>query len=288
MSNKKSKDICSPYSYIHADSFTCFTNENIDFLKSQWNMRHPNQLIKSTDVKDIWNELNTYMKQYLCKNERCWVRKLITNMEIKQNLFHESFAPTMPEHWNDKPYAWLSDMDISRVMRQYEEAYSDFMFIGPSPIDYHVYDSKRQQYVWDELKNFNLQKYLDLRPSKTKLGIIFNLDTHTGRGTHWVALYIDITQGKMYYFDSNGTSIPANIKRLTDEIKRQGALHDIRFTLSSNYPNEHQKKNGECGVYVLFFISQMLTLNNWSLFKHQQISDEEVHTYRKKFFNASK
>lgn len=284
--NNKLTDVCSPYSYIHADKFTCLTNENISLLKEEWNKRHPNNKINSNDPREIWEEMNTYMKHYLCENERCWVRKLISNSDIKRDIFSESFAPSMPHHWKKKPNAWLSDIDISRVMRQFEVAHSDFLFIGPSPIDYDVYDEDKNQYVWPELKDFNLTDYLNKTPPKSRIGIVFNLDDHKGVGTHWVAMFIHITDRKIYYFDSNGNTIPANIKRLVDRIKSQGKKHNMNFTLSCNYPNEHQKKNTECGVYVLFFLKTMLNENNWKLFKNDRISDEEIHKQRAIFYNT--
>ena len=59
-----------------------------------------------------------------------------------------------------------------KVMRQYEHTFKNFIFIGPSPIDY---DTRKLfgTCVWEELCNFNLNEYI--KKKKDKIGIIFNL-----------------------------------------------------------------------------------------------------------------
>jgi hypothetical protein len=280
------KPICSPYSLKKSSDFSCFTYENLLLLKHYWNIRHPNNIIETNDYYEIWEELNYYMKIYLCESEKCWLRKLVNDLDIKHDIFSESFVPNMPKEWKNKPRTWLSDLDISKVMKQYELAYNNFIFIGPSPIDYHNFDDTHQKWVWPELKFFSLDKYLKSQYKQHKyIGIVFNLDKHTGTGTHWVALFINLEENKIYYFDSNGNNIPSNIKKLTETIKTQGKKYNKKFSLSVNYPNTHQKKNTECGIYVLYFIVNMLTKNNWKHFKNEKISDDEIFKYRKIFFN---
>ena len=111
------------------------------------------------------------------------------------------------------------------------------------------------------------------------------MDKHTEGGSHWVSLFINMIEDRIYYFDSNGNFIPANIKRLVDKIKYQGKIMNRKFILSTNYSNRHQQKNSECGVYVIYFMIQMLLYNNWNKFKHGKITDDEVFKYRNKYFN---
>ena len=282
----KKQDNCSPYAKLHAGSFTCFTSENLHVLKDQWNTRHPQNKILTNDDRNIWEELNTHMKEYLCENEKCWLRKLVRDMNVQTNIFDESFVPSMPAHWKQKPRAWLSDLDISRAMKQYEDAFPNFIFIGPSPLDYDACNKHKNDWVWPELKLFDLKKYIYHEPhAHMKIGIVFNLDNHTEGGSHWVALFIDILKGKIYYFDSNGDTIPKKIRSLTNVIKSQGKEHDIDFTLSTNYPTEHQQKNTECGIYVIFFLTNMLMKNNWELFKKGSIPDDDIFKYREKYFS---
>ena len=42
---------CSPTKEL---SFTCYSNESLQKLRNLWNSRHPDDLIKSKDPKNIW------------------------------------------------------------------------------------------------------------------------------------------------------------------------------------------------------------------------------------------
>ena len=83
--------------------------------------------------------------------------------------------------------------------------------MGPSPIDF---DTKMigNQCVWPELCNFNLQEQID--SGKTKIGIIFNTDKHTGKGVHWLSLFINIKKGELFFYDSAGELPSKEIKTL--------------------------------------------------------------------------
>ena len=76
------------------------------------------------------------------------------------------------QEWKDNINEWLSSIDIDQFMRQYEHAHKDFIFLGPSPIDF---DSKKiyGECVWEELCHFNLRKLL--KRNKKKIGVIFKL-----------------------------------------------------------------------------------------------------------------
>ena len=90
---------------------------------------------------------------------------------------------------------------------------------------------------------------------KTKIGIVFNLDKHDEPGSHWVAMFVDLENNFIFYFDSALNPVPRQISKLKSEIKKQGKhLHDpIDFNYIQNDYN-HQKTNTECGMYCLFFI----------------------------------
>ena len=64
------------------------------------------------------------------------------------------------------------------VMKQYEDAYKCFKFIGPTPIDYDYKESSilgNEKCVTEELCKFILDEMITKKYSK--IGIIFNLDT---------------------------------------------------------------------------------------------------------------
>ena len=142
-------------------------------------------------------------------------------------------------------------------MEQYDHAYPEFRFIGPSPIDF---DKKLafNQCVWNDLCNIDIGQLIQNK--KSKVGMIFNLDPHYKDGSHWVAMYFNSKTGEIYYFDSVGDKIPKQIKTLKESIVDQCSHLNIKTNFDELYPKtEHQMRNTECGMYCLYFIIMMLT-----------------------------
>lgn len=277
--------ICSPYSQVNKyTNYSCYTYENLIELKELWNERHPYDMIIEEDFDKIYNNLKEKTK-YMCKNELCWLKTIANNDE---DIFNETFAPLQPTVWKEDNDHWLTNIDIMNVMKQYEKLYKTFEFIGPTPIDYDAFSKRKNDWVWSELKNFDLNKYINSYISD--LGIVFNLDKHTKPGSHWVALYVNLIDNKIYYFDSNGLSVPNKIYQLCETIKAQGLkqIPSRKFTLSSNYDNEHQMKDGECGIYVMYFLINMISKSlPWNVFKKGKINDKLMNEFRSKYFNKN-
>jgi hypothetical protein len=278
--NFNSKLRCSPER--KEKDYTCYSDDSLLKLRNYWNARHPDKRINGVDPREIWNELRNNMIN-TCNIESCWLRQKFVKEKIDKELLEFTFAPKSPESWKQNSHEWLSSTDIEKVMKQYEHTYPSFSFIGPSPIDF---DSLKiyGQCVWEELCNFNLYNYLN--DGKTKIGIIFNTDPHYKSGSHWIALFINVQKKYIYYFDSNGNEIPNEIKKLTDRIKLQGNTLGIEFKLMSNYKFEHQRTQSECGMYVLYFIIQLITnQKDITSFGKVRIPDEEVYKLRHEYFN---
>ena len=160
-------------------------------MKFLWNNRHPYDKISTNDKKEIWDKLKDKLKTS-CNKESCWLKQQFVNHKMDKES-EESFVPESPESWNKNENEWLSSIDITEVMNQYEKAYKCFEFIGPSPIDFDI----RKSYgtcVWNELCNFDIED--QIRRGKTKIGIIFNTDPHTESGAHWISFFINIKKLK--------------------------------------------------------------------------------------------
>ena len=181
---------------------TCYTSKNLRKMKLLWNIRNPKNKIKTNNSAKIW----TFFKNefiHTCHNERCWLKRsfIINNLDVKK--LDKKFAPNAPSIWykaGNIKNTWLSDYDIKKVMSQYERAYKDFRFIGPSPINYDKI--KNFRCVWPELCNFNLSHYL--KENITKIGIIFNTDIDTGPGEHWICIFINIDKQFIFMFFNCG------------------------------------------------------------------------------------
>ena len=174
-------------------------------------------------------------------------------------------------------------------MKQYEKSYPEFVFLGPSPIDYAEKSSKfSDRCVWEELCKFDLGKLI--KEHKTKIGIVFNLDKHDQPGSHWVAMYVDIRKKMIYFFDSTGASIPKYLNKLVNTFMEQGKKYNILFKFQQNHPKEHQRGGTECGIYVLYFIVNMIHHGNFKKFNSSDttIPDKMMQNLRNHFFNENK
>ena len=266
-------------------TFSCYSDNSLIRLRDMWNLRHPDDPIKTDDVREIWNNLKENMRN-VCNEESCWMRQGFAKNKITPEMLHYTFMPTAPEIWKKNKKTWLTSTDISRVMLQYEKRYHHFTFIGPSPIDF---DSIKYNNtcVWDDLCNFSLEKHI--KKGKTKIGIIFNLDRHWEGGSHWVALFIDCDKKIIFYFDSTGDAIPDEIKKFAKRVTKQGKdLHHnpIDFTYDDSKRVEHQLEDTECGIYCLHFITTILrNKKSFSDFKNNLIHDDEMEKCRDYFFN---
>ena len=278
----KSSLKCAPKS--SSNDFSCYSNSHLFELKKAWNKsKHPK--IRTNNPKEIWNFLKEQYKNK-CSKESCWVKQANIPNKYKQKILKNSFAPKSPDEWKKNPNTWLSSVDIINVMEQYERGYPEFRFIGPSPIDF---DKKLafNQCVWNDLCNIDVGQLIQNK--KSKVGMIFNLDPHYKDGSLWVAMYLNIKKGDIYYFDSVGDKIPKQIKTLKESIIDQCSHLNIKTNFDELYPKtEHQMRNTECGMYCLYFIIMMLTeKKRWKDFKcpKKRITDEEMTKFRKIFFN---
>lgn len=174
------------------------------------------------------------------------------------------------------------------VMYQYEMAYPNFSFIGPSPIDFdkEKVNTNGGQCVWEELCNFDLTKMLNR--GKNQIGVIFNTDPHTKGGEHWISLFIDVLEKKILYFDSGGSTMPKQIQVLVDRIIDQGKQRKpkINFNFDTTTGVNHQLENTECGIYSLFFIINMLEENiDKKYLKNNLFRDKYINQFREIYFN---
>ena len=263
------------------NNFSCYDGKVLKQMKKRWNLRHPDALIRHTNNKKIWKALKDNMAK-VCNTERCWLRQEFSDMNSSKKLYSNTFAPYSPKSWVLNPNEWLSSVDIQNVMQQYEEKHEDFLFLGPSPIDFDKVTGN-EECVWDELCHFDLKNII--HDTKTKIGIIFNTDPHYSSGSHWISLYVDVDKKLIFYFDSNGMKPPNEVKKLSQKIITQGNDIGINFKYIENN-KIHQMSNTECGMYCLYIIISLVeNKKKPEYFFKNRVSDEQMEALRKKYFN---
>jgi hypothetical protein len=269
---------CSPKKEL---TFTCFTKDELIELKNAWNRINTDK-INTNDSYEIWCLLKQKLSN-TCSNESCWLKQNFIKNNTNIKLI-ESFSPAHPKDWIKNPYEWLSNIDIMNVMEQYKKVYPCFDFLGPSPIDYD-YKLSINECVWNDLCKYELKKSISNK--KKKIGVVFNLDTHEKGGSHWVSLFINIPKQFIFYFDSAGASIPKQLEKFVKKVEEQGKECNINFVFDQNHPFQHQFSNTECGMYSLYFISNMLEDKlSIQYLKTKRLPDSLMKKYRKIYFNS--
>lgn len=280
---KKTKvnlDSCSPSN--KNNSTTCFDLDSLIKIAKGWNMKHPENKINISQHKtrhQLWNEIDKRLNQK-CDTEWCWIEqefvKKIGSKELKS-----IFKPKMPRSWKNNKYEWLNTTDIETVMKQYEKKYPNFKFIGPVPIDFD-YEYSVGQCIVNELCNLKIKNLL--KNKIERVGIIYNLDPHDKPGSHWVAMYMDLNKKKVYYFDSYGTQPPDEVKKLVDRIIEQGRELGMEIEYDYN-TTRHQYENSECGVYSMYFITQLLEgKKTFDGIEKSTLKDEFINSKRKYYY----
>tara|TARA_B000000437_G_scaffold84261_1_gene61013 strand:- start:5242 stop:6183 length:942 start_codon:yes stop_codon:yes gene_type:complete len=276
---------------------SCLPLEVLEILKESYNSNYPENMIYATKPRLIWKGLKERL--YNCSNEECWLN-VIEDEEIKEKLRLFMDRPMEPYSWKMNPYTWLSNNDIDNVLEKYSESYKKFYAVDTSAIDFkHPNSCDKVEELCskdNKIKNINLSIKNHQKNGKTKLGMVFNLAKWDEDGTHWVALYVDLDDKFIYYFDSTGRNPPEEIKILINHIKSQ-CLNLTEPIVLKEYNNRiiHQRKNTECGMYCLFFLITMLSskINNIGiesleekidLFKKERLSDDYIHKFRKIYF----
>jgi hypothetical protein len=145
-----------------------------------------------------------------------------------------------------------------------------------------------------------------LRPCQT-LGCVVNTDVSTGKGKHWVAVFVDCRgpgRWAVEYFNSAGRPPP---KAMTHWMERTRArLAAARKSIGSGKTDggdsadgavitnavtdvAHQESQTECGLYALFYIRRRLEGTPAAYFEDptQIITDDEMTEFRKHCFRAA-
>ena len=278
---------------------SCLTPDVLVKIKNEYNKDHPSNMILSKDPREIWSILNNRLSQKGCKKERCWLNE-IDDSSLRKDIEKHIFAPEQPSDWKTNPDEWLSNYDIFNVIRQYEETYKDFKFMGPTTIDFDTRLPDNNKCVEDDICEFDLKK--DIKRGINHFACVFNLDKHYQSGSHWVSMFIDVPEKIIFYFDSAGaTNIPKEIDVLVKRLQKQASEVDqpFTFTYHNNGRLQHQLGGTECGMYSIFFVITMLTgktpfykdrvlpmSERLDLFLKKKIPDKVVFDYRDLYFNT--
>jgi hypothetical protein len=215
-----------------------------------------------------------------CKTDRCLAEK--AHMPSREALKY--LRPARPAEWEQKHDTWLSTTDIDAVMKQYEEAYPSYMYLGAVPIDFSAPDPYTEGAVEKKKCLYNSFCHLKLddliRKGTKGIGAVFNLDPHFKNGSHWVGWYLDLVRKESNFFDSYGYKPHPMILRLMKSLTLQ-----MPFRLNYN-ARRFQRSNTECGMYSLYFLIKMIEGVPFKKFVKKAVPDSEMYKLRHVLFSS--
>jgi hypothetical protein len=233
---------------------TCFSLESLIKISNSFNKHNiSNKIIIDINDKDLKKKLIIQLRDRLknkCNDQICWLGLDFIKKLNDDTIDKYTFRPKLTNNRFD----WLSNINIDEFLKQYELKHKNFKSFGAVSYDY-------DDYPFYELYNLvHDEKYLDklIKNGKNKLGIVYNLDKLGMGGSHWVSLYSDLKNKKIYFFDSVGNKPGARIKLTINKIKKWLG-NDCEIKINKT---EHQKKNSECGIYSIYFIIKSLEDEN--------------------------
>jgi hypothetical protein len=264
---------------------SCLDDNDIRLLVNEWNKNNKEKIqYRKRDIEGSLSRL--YDKMTTCDNDICLLNALDDPIKRKK-LEKTKFAPKAPTSWKFNKNEWLTNLDIDAVMRQYEETLHDFKFLGVTPIDFEHKDSFDDTCYSPEICEFDIRDHYGKTPYK-RFGIVFNTHPHTSSGEHWICMLIDLKQGKMFFFDSNGNKEPNEITSFVKKIQQQAKSISKTIVFDSNEGVQHQNSNTECGMYCLYFLINVLDRKRkFDHFKNPKIriSDSKIEKFREIYFN---
>lgn len=261
-------------SIIKGEKVGCLSNENY---------RHINRYYRDNI------EVSETNKQKLCKknDDLCQIERVRKYHSDFDNIYRLFYKPKYPTVWDqcknkqDCNKKWLNNTDISNIMCHYMYYYKNLLFFGTFYMDYYFTNGKNLDGNVCPLNRLNFDEL-----NKNNINIcamIFNT-ANTGKpGEHWVSLFFfwQGDAGEINFFDSYGDSdkfqMPDEIVEYMKMICMSGKKYNIEFTCQKS-KIQHQKNNGECGVYSIYFIIH--SLNNSMDAINKRISDNDISKYR--------
>ena len=126
------------------------------------------------------------------------------------------------------------------------------------------------------------------RPCK-RICCVLNTDVSTGRGIHWVCLFVDCSGPtiSIEYWNSAGNPPFMNATKWMEQARAElmsCTKKQVNTVLVTSVP--HQESDSECGVYVLFYIRKRLEKTPYQYFMDKRIPDSEMTEFRKYLFRS--
>ena len=265
------------------DNITCITTDLLLKIVDAWNSNKDTLKItipKNTNEevrKHIISELEKYIPEFK-KDQSCIIKdtRIIKNLD-KQTLYRlQKYTWTPYGPYGENNHTWLNTNNINDVLKQHEDKYPTFYFLGAVPIDF-------ADVPYYGLTDVDFNNYID--NNIENIAIVFNLDYSYNSGTHWVCAFISFKTGSVYYYDSCASKPPSRIKTFLKQATYfcKTTLHKKNSKIIYN-DIRHQYGNSECGVYCIWIIIGLLQGHSFKELCESKMPDKIVNEMRELVF----
>jgi hypothetical protein len=195
---------CAPT--INYTDGSCFTLEQLIKIAKAYNDNKDNteKIIISNTKSELVEQLKSRLSN-ICSTQTCWLKLDFIKELNDEDINEYTLRPIGPR----EKYDWLSTTNINDVVSQYHKKDPSLLFLGAVPYDF-------QELLILGIGNIDFNKLFE--ENKYKIGLVINLDEHYKTGSHWVALYTDLLQNQVYFFDSYGKKPRKRIKTFISKI----------------------------------------------------------------------
>jgi hypothetical protein len=245
------------------------------------------------DKKTLVKELQEKLGSSCGSADHCWVQQDFVTEETKQKILDKAFRPLKPKSWYVNRQTWLNTYDILKVMKQYEDKYNDFVFLGVFPIDFADND-EYGNCVAPTMCKFSIKKVLD--KGKKRFGMVLNLDRHDESGSHWVALYCNLQPRNknfgIYYYDSVAYPPTKEVATFMKQIE-QDSYNVFTKKVADRFAMRYNKiqkqfSNYDCGVFSEVFLTQILKNIKFDDICRRMHTDDDINKLRDVLYTPSK
>lgn len=270
------------------ESETCCSN-TIKCLMSKFIQDTDGEINKDNNIIDyIENKLQCDSESCVLNNKdfQSFVIKETGSIDIINKELNTSFKTKGPRDNTNL----LSNYNIDETLLRWARKFKHFW-----PCPFSMIDFKE---VYNTFGTIDLAKIMTNKISYTDpiygsisgpfktFGCVLNTDISSGRGKHWVCMFVDCRSDiwSIEYFNSSGN--PPNYDTIDWMETQRSNLLQIHKKVDTIMVTNivHQKSNTECGMYVLYYIRSRLDNVPYSYFVSQRIDDAKVINFRKHVF----
>lgn len=324
--NVETRGSCSPSGILNHEKYkSCMSFSELVTIASIYNMLVDKYTMRSHDKKGVAHDkkevlhdivlkkinksdfisssrlikaLNSRFSAVCAKNDdQCWIEQPLikTNASRVYQKLQRHFRPLMPSSWKggEDENKLLNTFDIHDVLKQYEDRYEDFLFLGVYPLDFMEKESDDRCLI-GQVCHLQMKKHISRKKKfiKKQFAMVHNMDPHDQPGSHWVSFYVNIDPKDprfgFSFYDSYGLPESYQVRKLYKRIIDQ--LLDLNLEIPPFWRNNkrNQFKNTECGMFCILFVilclENEMPIKNISGKLNHPDADDRVASFRQKLF----